>query len=111
MLALGLVELQRPGDCFEHALRDPTEIPPFEAVVVVDADPGEHGDLLPPEPGNAPLAAVRGQSRPLRRDPGSPGGQKLPNVVPSVHRPRLRTPRGLWGVLSLPGPTEPSLPR
>ena len=84
---LGLVELQRGGQGVEDALGDPAEIAPLEPDVVVDADPGEQGDLLPAEPGDASVAAVRGQAGPIRADPGPPRAQELARLLPVVHTP------------------------
>jgi hypothetical protein len=71
--ALGLVELERAGECIQHGLGDPAEVSPLQAGVVVDAHPGQQRDFFPAEPWNAPVAAVGGQACLLRRDPGSPG--------------------------------------
>src|SRR5438445_3528475 len=63
----------------------PCRFPPLQAGVVVDAHPGEHRHLLPAQPGNAPVAAVGGQSRLLGTEPGPSGGQKLSDLVLVVH--------------------------
>ena len=47
MAPLGLVELQSAGDAVEHVLGDAAGVPALEAGVVLDADPGQEGDLLP----------------------------------------------------------------
>lgn len=55
MGALGVVELQCPGERFEHAVGDATDVPALEPPVVVDPHPGQRRDLLAPKAGNAPL--------------------------------------------------------
>ncbi len=77
----------------------------LEARVVVDADPGEEGDLLPAKPWNAPLVAVPGQTRLLRCNHGSPGGQELADLIPGVSSARELRPARVWGVLPVPGST------
>lgn len=67
----GVVELQGAGQRLEDGLRDPGEVAPFQAGVVVGAHPGEHGDLLAAQPLDAAPAAVE-------RDPGLRGGQPFP---------------------------------
>jgi hypothetical protein len=64
--AFGLVELECAGERFEHAVGDPVEVAPFEAGVVVGADPSEQCDFLPAQTGDAPVAAVGRQTRLLR---------------------------------------------
>jgi hypothetical protein len=44
----GLVELQRSHDAFEDVLGDAVGVAALEAGVVLDADPGQHGDLFAP---------------------------------------------------------------
>ena len=51
MGAFGLVELQGPGDGFEHVFGHTVGVPTFESGVVLDADAGEGRDLLAAEPG------------------------------------------------------------
>jgi len=72
-------------------------IAPFQAGVVVDADPSEHRDLLPAQSGHPPVAAIGGQARPLRGDPGSPGGQEVADLVPVVHGHHATFRAGLAG--------------
>jgi hypothetical protein len=84
--ALGVVELQRAGDGVQHALRDPAEVPALQAHVVVDADPGQHRDLLATQPGHPPVtAAVHGQPRLLGGDLRPPRGQELADLGAVVH--------------------------
>ena len=98
---LGLVELQRGGQGVEDAFGDPAQVAPLEPDVVVDADPGEQGDLLPAEPGDAPVAPVRGQAGPIRADPGPPRAQELARLLPVVHTPEpTGAPAGVGGPVS-----------
>src|SRR6266540_2706076 len=90
--ALGLVELERTSKCLQNGLRNAARVAALEARVIVDADPREERDLLPAEPWNPPLVAVPRQARLLGRDLGSPGGQKLADLVPVVHRTRVAPP-------------------
>jgi hypothetical protein len=76
---LRLVELEGTGERLQHALGNP--------------DPGKQRHLLPAEPGHAPVLAIPLQTRLLRRDPCSPGGQELADLVPGVHTTRV-TPLG-----------------
>jgi len=43
---LGVVELERSGDSFEHAIGHTVEVTPFKSRVVGHADAGEHRHLL-----------------------------------------------------------------
>jgi hypothetical protein len=81
----GLVQLQRPGKGVQHALRDPAQVAPLQAGVVVDTYPGQQGDLLPAQARHAAVAAVGGQAGLLGGDPGPPGGQELADLVAVVH--------------------------
>ena len=71
MGALGVVELQCPGERLEHAVRGATDVPALEPPVIVDPHPGQSGHLLAPKAGNAP-PAVSGQARLLGGDPRPP---------------------------------------
>ena len=44
----GLVELEGTGEGFQHLLGGAPHVSPLEAGVVLHADAGEEGDLLPP---------------------------------------------------------------
>jgi len=82
---LGLIELQRIGECFQHALRHPVQVAALQPGVVVDAHSGEHCDFLPAQPGHPPVTAVGRQTCPFRGDPGPPGDQEVANLIPVVH--------------------------
>ena len=84
MGVLGVVELERAGERFEHAVRDAADVPALQALVVVNADAGQRGDLLAAKTRDTPLA-VSGQTRLLRGDLRSPSGQELSDVVCGVH--------------------------
>ena len=51
--SLGLVELERPGECLEHAFGGPVHVSALETGVVGNADAGQDGDLLAAQSGNA----------------------------------------------------------
>ena len=71
MGAFGVVELQGPGDRVEHLGETPGEGAAFELGVVLDADPGQGGDLAAAQSGHAAAAGV-GQPGLLRGDRGAP---------------------------------------
>jgi hypothetical protein len=58
--ALGVVELQRPGQCFEDAVGGAGELAALEAGVVRGADAGQDRDFLAAQAGDA-AGAVFGQ--------------------------------------------------
>src|SRR5207253_1065373 len=58
MGALGIVELERAANSFEHLLGDTPRDASLEARVPLDADPGAERDLLTPQPGHPSLAAI-----------------------------------------------------
>ena len=59
--SFGFVELQRPHDAFEDVFGDAVGVAALEAGVVLDADPGQHGDLFAAQPLDPPVAAVDGE--------------------------------------------------
>ena len=65
--ALGVVELQRPGQRFQHELGDAADLAALQAPVVVGADTGQRRDLLAAQAGHPPLAVAR-QAGLLGRD-------------------------------------------
>ena len=95
---LGLVELQRPDERLQHAVRDALCVAALQPGVVLGAHAGEQGDLLAAQPGNAPLTAEGGQARLLRRDLAPPGDQELAQLLPGVHEKKARSPTGSVGV-------------
>ena len=82
--AFGVVELERAGECAQHALGDPVHVAALEAGVVRDAHPGQDGDLLAAESGNA-ARAVAGQPDLVWGDPRTAGGQELADLLFGVH--------------------------
>ena len=82
--ALGVVELERPGEPFQDELGDAADVAAFQALVVLDADAGQRGDLLAPQARHAALA-VGGQAGLLGGDLRPAGGQELGDVVGWVH--------------------------
>ena len=83
--ALGVVELQRASERFEHAVGGAGEVAALQARVVGGAHPGQDGDFLVPQTGHAALAVV-GQADVGGLEPGSPGGQELADLAAGVHR-------------------------
>ena len=61
----GVVELQGAGEGVEHAGRDAGEGAAFELGVVLDAHPGQRGDLAAAQPRH-PAPARRRAARPAR---------------------------------------------
>ena len=82
----GVVELQGPGDRVEHLGRDPGQGAAFQLGVVLDADPGQGGDLDAAQPGH-PAGADVGQPGLLRGDPGAPRDEELADLGTVVHEP------------------------
>ena len=82
---LCLIELQRIGECFQHAFRYPVEVAAFQPGVVVDAHAGEQRNFLPAESGHPPVATICRQTCLVRGDLGPPGDQEVANLIPVVH--------------------------
>jgi hypothetical protein len=82
--ALGVVELERPGQRLEHQLGDAADLAALQAPVVVDAHAGQRRDLLAAQAGD-PSPAVGRQAGLLGRDLRPPGGEELGDVVGGVH--------------------------
>ena len=59
MGALGVVEPQRVGEGVEHDVGGAGGVAALQALVVLDAHPGQGGDLLAAQPGYAPPAVTR----------------------------------------------------
>ena len=57
--ALGVVEAQRVGESFEDLVRGAGGVAALQALVVLDADTGQGGDLFAAQPGDASLAVGR----------------------------------------------------
>jgi hypothetical protein len=87
--ALGVVELERPGQCLQHALGGPAQVSALQAGVVRNAHAGQDGDLFAAQSGNA-TSAVGRQSCLLGRDPGAPGGQELTDFLLGFHKNERR---------------------
>jgi hypothetical protein len=82
--ALGVVKLQRTGERLQHAVRDAAGLAAFQALVVLDADPGQRGDLLAAQPLD-PSRAVARQPDLLGGDVRPARGEELGDVVGGVH--------------------------
>jgi hypothetical protein len=83
--ALGLVELKRAGERFQDQLGDAADVAALQALVVLDANAGQRGDLLAAQPGHAPRAVAR-QAGLLGRDLRPPGRQELGDVAVVLQR-------------------------
>ena len=57
---LRLIQLQRPCQGFQDALGDSGEVSALQPGVILDTDPGQHGDLAAAQSGDAAVAAVDG---------------------------------------------------
>ena len=108
MRAFGLVQLKSAGQRFEHLFGHPGQVAPLQPHVVVDGDPGQHGDLFPAQTGHpAVRAAVYRQSGLLRGDLRAPGRQEVTDLVAGIHDPTVERHWNLWeallmGVLPVP---------
>ncbi len=101
MGALGVVELERPSQRFEHALGSAAEVSAFESRVIRDAHAGQDGDFLTAQSGN-PAAAVGRQSCLLGRDPGAAGEEELADLLLWLHEPSVKTAVAVWETLPVP---------
>jgi hypothetical protein len=54
---LSFVELQRAGERLQHHIGRPGEVAAFQALVVLDAHPGQGRNFFTPQAGHAALAA------------------------------------------------------
>jgi hypothetical protein len=82
--ALGLVELERAGERFEHQLRDAADLAALQAPVVVGAHAGQGSHFLATKAGHPTLAVGR-QAGLLGRDLRPACGEELGDVVGGVH--------------------------
>ena len=89
MGALGVVELERPSQCLQHALGGAAHVAAFQARVVRDAHAGQDGDLFAAQAGNA-TGAVGRQPGLLGRDPGAAGGEELADLRLRLHESQRR---------------------
>ena len=80
--ALDVVELQGPGDGVEDALGGSADVAALETGVVVEADPGELGDLLAAQPGDPTFAAEVGNARLCGSHVGAAGRSGSPGCRP-----------------------------
>ena len=82
---LRLVQLQRLREGFQDSLGHSGEVSAFQPGVILDTDPGQHGDLAAPQSGDAAVAAVDRQTRLFRGDFRPPRGQEVPGLALVVH--------------------------
>jgi hypothetical protein len=84
MALLRVIQAEGASGGGKHALGDSFEVPALESVVIIDAYLGKLRNLVPAEPRDtASLIGVNPDL--LRRETGSAGRQKFPDVVASVH--------------------------
>jgi hypothetical protein len=82
--ALGVVELQGAGERLQDAVGDAAGVSALQALVVLEADAGQRGDLLAAQSLHA-AGPVRGQADLVRGDLRPAGGEELGDVVGGVH--------------------------
>src|SRR5207302_9040316 len=87
--ALSVVELERPGQRLQHALRYPAHVSALQARVVRNAHTGQDGDLLATKPGH-PATTEGAQPRLLGRDPGATRGEEVADLLLRVHKVQRR---------------------
>ena len=69
----------------EHVFGDTAHAAALELGVVLDADPGEHGDFFASQPRHAAAPAVGVEPGLVGSDASSAGGQELADVGPASH--------------------------
>ena len=89
MGALGVVELERPGQRLQHALGGAAHVSAFQARVVRNAHAGQDRDLFAAQSGDA-TGTVGRQPGLLGRDPGAAGGEELPDLLLGLHENQPR---------------------
>jgi hypothetical protein len=91
VLPFGVVEMQGAGHRLQYRLRRAGQIAALQSGVVVDADPGEHGDLLAPQTLHPPPLTMGGQPGLFWGEPGPAAGQEVLDVCAAVHGLDART--------------------
>jgi len=84
MCPLGVVELESPGQGFEHPGRCASQCPPLQLCVVLDTHPGQCGHLTATQTGHSANTAG-GQASLLGCDLGSARLQELTDLLTVVH--------------------------
>src|SRR5947209_4199677 len=87
--ALGVVELERSGQCLQHAFGDAAEVSALQAGVVGNAHAGQDGDLFAAQSWDAPRA-IGLQACLLGRDRAAAGGEELLDLLVGVHENQPR---------------------
>ena len=80
-----VVELERPTERVEDTVGSACRIAALKARVVLDADTGQPRHFLPAQALHPPASAVGLHPRLLRRDPRSPRGEELTQLITVVH--------------------------
>jgi hypothetical protein len=83
--AFELVQPQRAGQRVEHLRRHVAGPALLEPGVVVDADPGRDGDLLPAQPGGPPPIQPDRQPEVARLQPGATRAQEVAELRGPIH--------------------------
>ena len=100
MGAFGVVELEGAGDRVENAGGDAAEGTAFELGVILNAHPGQGGDLAAPQPGHPALPGLRYPGL-LGGDLGTPRGEELADFGTVVHVNDSTAQPGGWDALSV----------
>lgn len=90
--ALGVIEMQCPGERVENAVGGAGEVAALQPRVVRNAHAGQDRDLLATKAGHA-AGAVVGQADVGGLELGSPGSQEVADLAAGVHRRDQRRPR------------------
>ena len=99
--ALGVVELERSGQRFQHAVGDAAQVSAFQAGVVRNADAGQDGDLFAAQARDASRTVGR-QASLLGRDRRPAGREELLDLLPRIHETSLDPGTGGWETLPVP---------
>ena len=85
MRSLDVAEPQRLGHGVEHALGGAADVAALQSGVVVEADSGQFGDLLPPQTGHPAVIAVAADAGGLGGHVGATGHQKILDFLVGAH--------------------------
>src|SRR6185312_5452111 len=102
VVGLGLVEPERAGEGIENLDGDTGEVAALHSRVVLDTDPGEHGDLFPAQSGHA-TSTPADDARLVGGDPVPAGTQELRHLCSMVHSSNATAPTVLWEELPVHG--------
>lgn len=97
MLTFYRIQPQRLRDGIQHRLRKVQGAALFQTHIVIDTDPGHHGQLLAAQTGHPAAAAVIGQADLLRAQPRPPGTQEFAEFGTSIQTHVIQYPAGCLG--------------